>query len=342
MLVKLLKYTLSWTKSCFFFLILFCQVFIVMDILYQGYGFHEACTFDLEGLHVSSKIFCKFFKSYTAYFENPKISAMELEPLTSLAVFRTKRKNILKKLHPDNRKTGDEELFSMASDFFQNGSSSFDFNTQKRNLFVLGKYIKREDSAENHKMVYDVVQEVGTKLSLAVLGFSLFNAFLLYASYKLWAQIVFFCLSLVLLIGPLGFSFMAKISMMELRSPIDFRDERWFDFLESAHTSHQIFPNWSLQELEYFGLHLSVFWLLCLMVSLPRKKRNKMKDLIETHIGVAKINRGEDEDVNQVFMKVKSFIETYGKSSFWNKCKNWTSFILLILFIFVIPRLLIQ
>jgi hypothetical protein len=255
-------------------------------------------------------------------------------------VLKTKRKKILKKLHPDNKNTGNEILFNHASEFFQISSSTYDFNIQKRNLFVLGKSMRKEDSAETNKIIYDLVQETGIKFSIAMFSFSLLNALLLFTGFKLWSKIIFFLVSLVFLIAPLGVSFMVKIMMLDLNNPTDFRSATWLDFLKYAHLVNNFFPGFSLQELEYVVLHLAVFWLISLAISLPRYKRNMIKDLIETHREVKKISRGEDIDVNLVYMKVKVFINTYSSSSFWTKFKKCFSFVLFIVFIFVLPALL--
>ena len=269
--------------------------------------------------------------------QNPYLKSLELKPFTTRNLLKINRKNIFRKLHPDNIKTGNTDLFNTANQFYDMVTSSHQLNIQKRNLLTIGKSIKKEKSLEVNQMIYDLVKETGVKLSIAIFGFSVFNLVLLFLSYKLWAKILFLCISLVLLIVPIVASFTLKIMLMSMVDPMQFREQAWKDFLYYFHISYSIFPFFSLQELEFVVLHISVTWLVSLAISLPIKKDNLVKDLIETHRDVAKINRGHDGNVTEVFLKVKIFIEKYRTPSYWQRIKKCFNFIIPVLFIFVLP-----
>jgi hypothetical protein len=272
--------------------------------------------------------------------QNPYLASLEIEPNSSLSFIKMNRKKILKKLHPDNKKTGNSELFQHANEFYESTNSSYKFNLQKRNLYTIGKSIKKEYRAEDGKVIYNLVQDTAVKISMAMIGFSFFNLFFLLSSYKTWSRIFFMVISLILLIVPIAASFFLKITLMNLVNPYDFRSELWKTFLYYLHISNSIFPSFSLQELEHVVLHNSIFWLVCLAISLPKNRDNLVKDLIETHKEVKKLNQGQDIEITEVFMKVQNFVKKYQTSSFWQKIKKCSSFFIPFFFLLVLPYML--
>ena len=327
---------LGYLRGGFVLIALVVQVYILVDIFSQSYNFNETCTLSRDSLNPLSQSFCRMYSWYLKRLENRYWSSLEILPDSSLGLVKIKRKQILKKLHPDNTRTGDDELFQHANEFFDTAKTPHKLRVQMRNLLVIGKSIRSTYSmseSSNDNMVYDLVQQTGVKLSIGVIGFSCLNLYFLFSAYELWAKVFFMFLSLVMLIVPIVGSFVLKIMLMDLETPSDFRTDLWQNFVEILSISFTIFPNFSLQELEFVVLHFSTFWLVALAVSLPRSPKNLVKDLIETHRKVARVARGDNVNLARVFVRVEAFIKKYKESSLWQKVKKVGKFLLFILFI---------
>ena len=313
-------------RFAFLILAVSLQVFIFMDINKHTISFHQTCEIEMTTLNPLSLLFCKGYLQNVERYSGPLVKALEISPESTFKETRARRKKIMQKLHTDNSRTGDHDLFIMAEDFYSIVKFNFRFQVQKRNLLIFGRTVEDKTQSRMNKDLYSLTREMGWRISWAVMFFVAANFFFLYFRYHLWVKIVYFFFSLTILVLPIILSFILKFSLIEMTKTSDFVSEFYVDCLGYMLMVWDFFPGFCVQDLELWVLHVSCFWTLILMVSFPlRKKENMHKELNEIYRDINRLEKSsKNMDVERLNKRVADFQKKYVKpTSIWDKIKKY-------------------
>lgn len=312
-------------RFLFFILAVGIQIFILTDINKHSISFHETCSIEMTTLNKFSLLFCKTYLRYVNHFSSPLIKALEITPESTFEGIRKNRKKIMKKLHTDNPKTGDQELFIKAEDFYTISKFNFKFQIQKRNILIFGRTVEDKSQSRMNKDLYNLTREMGWRISWAVMIFVVSNILFLFIRYQLWAKIVYFFFSFVFMIVPVSLSFVLKFTLIEMTKSSDFVSEFYLKFLEYFGMSWSVFPGYSVQDLELAFLHLSCFWTLLLMLTFPLSKKGDMhKELNSLYRDIKRKEKNPKLEIPELNLRVSEFYKKYlKKGTKWDKIKGY-------------------